>query len=187
MNNKFVRAGIPAFVSAFVILVAGADDATQTIRGGELSFKVPTTWKKEQPKSSMRQAQIKVAPTDGDTEPAELILFAFPNGAGSVEANIERWESQFVGPDGATPKAQVDKKKGKNVDVVRVEVTGRFVAAVTPGADQKNNKPNSRLLGAIVTTPTAGYFFKMVGPDKTMIAARPGFDAMISSITKTDE
>ena len=36
--------------------------------------------------------------------------------------------------------------------------------------------------GAIVTTPESGYFLKMVGPDKTMKAARPAFEAMIKTI-----
>ena len=187
MQTRSTRFGLAALMAVGVMAVVGADDATQTIKAGEMAFKVPSAWKKERPKSSMRQAQLKVEPAEGDKEPAELVLFAFPNGAGTVEANIERWESQFVGSDGATPKAKVEKKKGTNVDVTRVEIAGRFVAAVTPGAAEKNNKPESRLLGAIVQTPRAGYFFKMVGPDKTMLAAKPAFDAMIASMSKTDE
>ncbi len=184
MPMKITRLSLAGLMTAAVIVIAGADDATQPIKAGELTFKVPTSWKKERPKSSMRQAQLKVEPVKGDTEPAELVLFAFPNGAGTVEANISRWESQFVEANGKTPKAKVAEKKGTNVEVTRVEISGRFVAAVTPGAAEKNNKPDSRLLGAIVQTPTAGYYFKMVGPDKTMIDARQAFDAMIASIAK---
>ncbi len=187
MPTKTTRFGLAALLAAAVSTLAGADDATQTIRAGELTFKAPTTWKKERPKSTMRQAQLKVEPVEGDKEPAELVLFAFPNGAGTIEANIDRWESQFVGADGKTPKATVEKKKGTNVDVTRVEISGRFVASVQPGAAEKNNKPDQRLLGAIVQTPQAGYFFKMVGPDKTMLASKAAFDALIATISKTDE
>jgi hypothetical protein len=187
MQTRSTRLGLTALMAAAVMGLAGADDATQTIKAGELTFKAPAAWKKERPKSSMRQAQLRVEPVEGDKEPAELVLFAFPNGAGTVEANIERWESQFVGADGVTPKAKVEKKKGTNVEVTRVEIAGRFVAAVSPGAAEKNNKPAQRLLGAIVQTPQAGYFFKMVGPDKTMTAARPAFDAMIATISKSDD
>ena len=187
MQIRSTRFGLAALMAAGVLALVGADDATQTIKAGELSFKAPAAWKKERPKTSMRQAQLKVEPVEGDKEPAELVLFAFPNGAGTIEANIERWESQFVGADGATPKAKVEKKKGKNVDVTRVEIAGRNVAAVSPGAAEKIDKPDQRLLGAIVETPRAGYFFKMTGPDKTMAAARPAFDAMIATITKSDD
>ena len=185
MNARPSRMLLAALVAGMVSVLAGADDATQEITARELTFKVPAAWKKEQPKSSMRAAQITLAPVEGDKEPAELVLFAFPNGAGTVQANVARWESQFVDADGKTPKAEVEKKKGKNVDVTRVEIAGRYVTAVTPGGAEKNNKPDARLLGAIVETPTAGYFFKMVGPEKTMKAAKPGFDAMIASITKS--
>lgn len=175
----------PVALSLVVIALAGADDALQSITARELTFKAPAAWKKEQPKSSMRQAQLKVDPVKGDAESAELVLFVFPNGAGSVQANVDRWEQQFVSAGGKTPKARVEKKKGKNIDVTRIEISGRYVAAMTPGAAEKNDKPEYRLLGAIVETPTAGYFFKMVGPDKTMTSARDGFDAMIATIAKS--
>ncbi len=184
MTTRLFRYAAAPAVAFAVLLLAGADDATKPIKAGELAFEVPASWKVEQPRSQMRKAQLKVAPVEGDSEPAELVLFVFPNGAGTVEANIARWEQQFLGEDGKSAKAEVKKTKGKNVDATRVEVSGRYVAAVTPGADEKNNKPEYRLLGAIVQTPDAGYFFKMVGPDKTMKAARAGFDAMVVSIAK---
>ncbi len=184
MTTRILKLAAAPAVALAVLLLAGADDATKPIKAGELSFDVPASWKAEQPRSTMRKAQLKVAPAEGDSEPAELVLFVFPNGAGTVEANIARWEQQFVGEGGKPAKAEVKKTKGKNVDATRVEVSGRYVAAVTPGAAEKNDKPEYRLLGAIVQTPDAGYFFKMVGPDKTMKAARAGFDAMVSSIAK---
>ena len=57
----------------------------------------------------------------------------------------------------------------------------------TPGSSKVLDKPNFRLLGAIVQTGTTGYFLKMIGPDKTMIAARPGFDQLIASIKVSEE
>jgi hypothetical protein len=168
-------------VAALVGVAVGADEKTQTIKAEDLSFKTPVSWKKETPKSSMRKAQMKVAPSKGDDEPAELVVFAFPNGAGSVESNIDRWEKQFVDADRKTPKAKVEKKKGVNVDVTRVEVTGRFVAGM-PGSSEKVDKPNYRLLGAIVETKEVGYFFKLTGPEKTIADATKDFDALIESM-----
>jgi uncharacterized cupredoxin-like copper-binding protein len=179
MIHRFLTVGL---VGALVGVAVAADDATQAVKAGALSFKAPASWKKETPKSSMRQAQMKIEPTSGDTEAAELVVFAFPNGAGSVESNIDRWEKQFVDADKKTPKAKVEKKKGINVDVTRVEVSGRYVAAVTPGAAERNDKANYRLLGAIVETKDTGYFFKLTGPDKTVAAASKGFDTLVESM-----
>ena len=171
-------------VTLAVLLLAGADDATKPGKAGEISFKVPASWKSETPKSSMRKGQFKIAPAEGDADPAELLVFQFPNGAGTVEANVERWEKMFVDGDGNPVKASVAKAKGSNLDAARVEVAGRYVAAVMPGSPEKYNKPHYRLLGAIVETDSNAYFFRMVGPEKTVKAAAPGFDAMIASMAK---
>jgi hypothetical protein len=182
MSIHRTRIAAVAMMTASVLVLAGADDPMQTIKAGDLTFKAPSSWKSERPKSSMRRAQLKVEPVKGDTEPAELVVTSFGGGGGGVDANVARWESQFEGG----VKAKVEKKKGTNIDVTRVEIAGHFVAPVSPGAPEKLDKPNFRLLGAIVITPDAGYFFKMVGPDKTMQASREGFDALIASITKAD-
>jgi hypothetical protein len=173
----------PATVAALLVL-AGADDAAKPIKAGELAIKIPGSWKVEKPTNAMRKAQLKVEPAPGDTDQAELLVFQFPNRAGTVEANVDRWEKMFVDADGKQPKSKSEKKKGANVDATRVEVAGRYVASVSPGAAEKFDKPDFRLLGAIVETDDFAYFFRMIGPEKTVKAAQPGFDAMIASITK---
>jgi len=105
-----------------------------------------------------------------------------PAGGGSAEDNIKRWQSGFRDENNNPPKVDTKVVKGKNVEVTRVETAGRYVAAVTPGRPEVNNKPNYRLLGGIVQAGGTGYFFKMVGPEKTMVAARPAFDEMLASI-----
>jgi len=42
-------------VATIVGAIAVADDAPQTIKAGDLSFKAPATWKKEQPSNAMRR------------------------------------------------------------------------------------------------------------------------------------
>ena len=46
---------------------------------------------------------LKAQPIDGDQYPAELVVFAFPGGAGTVDANIERWRKLFKDKDGNPP------------------------------------------------------------------------------------
>ncbi len=179
MIHRFLTVGVLALIFGTAI---GADEPPQTIKADALSFKAPAAWKKEKPSLSMRKVQMKIEPVKGDEDAAELTVFAFPNGAGSVESNIARWEKQFIDADKNTPKAKVEKKKGINCDVTRVEITGRYVAAVTPGSPSRYDKPNYRLLGAIVETPDTGYFLKLTGPEKTLGEAAKGFDAMIESM-----
>jgi hypothetical protein len=163
----------------------GADAPPQTIDAGGLTFQAPAAWKANPPSSPMRRAELKVPPVEGDKEPAELVVFAFPGGAGTVEANVQRWQSQFKDADGNPPRIESRTVKGKNVDVTRVETAGHYFPSQFPGRPKEPDRPNYRLLGAIVETPTTGYFIKMVGPDKTMQAGRDAFDQMIASMAAT--
>ncbi len=154
---------------------------TQKLSAEGISFEVPASWKSAKPTNEMRKAQLKVAPVDGDREPAELVLFVFPNaagGGGAVEMNIERWRKQFSDADGDAAAAETKAVKGANVDATRVEVAGTYKDPFAPGGPREGY----RLLGAIVVTKNAGYFFKMVGPDKTMKALAPEFDQMIKTL-----
>ena len=169
-------------VASLLGVAVAADETTQTVTANGLTFKAPTTWKKETPKNAMRLAQFKVEPASGDEDAGELVVTAFPGGGGGVEMNVDRWEKMFVDADKKPVKAKIEQKKGVNVDVTRVEVTGRYVAAMTPGQTARFDKPNYRLLGAIVMTPKTGYFLKLTGPEKTISNASKAFDAMIESM-----
>jgi hypothetical protein len=185
-NSRHKGLGILAGLAALA-LALGADDPKKTIEAGGLSFKVPESWKTVPIRSQMRKAQLKVDPVEGDAFPAELIVFAFPGGAGTVDANVKRWQNQFAGPDGNPPKIESKTVKGKNVDVTRVETSGRYKPAPLPGAPPEPERESARLLGAIVVTDRVGYFLKMVGPDKTMAKIRPAFDELLSSIEVEDK
>ncbi len=135
----------------------------------------------------MRLAQLKAEPVEGDKDPAELVITAIRGGGGGVEANVARWKSQFQDSNGNPPEIVSEKRKGKNVDVTFVETSGRYVAAVMPGRAEKYDKPNWMLLGVIVQGGETGYFFKMVGPEKTIKAAKPDFEAMIKTIATEEK
>lgn len=163
------------------LAVCGADGPREIDAGG-LTFKVPAEWKSATPSSSMRRAQLKVEPIAGDEYPAELVVFAFPGGAGTVDANIERWRNMFKDKDGNHPKVETKTVKGKNTEVTRAETAGHYTPARFGGRPEPD-RPDARLLGAIVQGEKTGYFFRMVGPDKTMKKIRPAFDELIASMT----
>ena len=187
MQRRSFLASLMAFSMAQTARVqAFVQNKKQSINGGGITFDVPEGWKSSKPSSSMRRAQLAIPPVAGDKEPGEVVLFAFPGGAGSVDANIERWAGQFRDAGGAPPKALTKTEKGKNTDVTRVEVSGRYVAAVSPGSRETLDKSNFKLVGAIVVTPEVSYFLKAVGPDATMKAAAKDFDALIASMKLAD-
>ncbi len=182
IKRVFQNAALSLGAVAAALIALGADAPPQKIDAGGLTFEVPASWKSSKPRSAMRLAQLTVDPVKGDAEPAELVVFAFPGGGGTVEANLKRWQDGFQDENGKSPKIETKVVKGKNVEVTRAETAGRYVAAVFPGSPEVNNKPNFRLLGGIVQADGTGYYLKMVGPDKTVTAARAGFDAMLASM-----
>jgi hypothetical protein len=168
---------------AMVAGLLGADEPKKkTIDAGGVTFSAPESWRTVPTRSQMRKAQLRVEPVKGDDFPAELVVYVFPGGAGTVEANIERWQKQFKDADGNPPKVESKKVKGKNVEATRVETSGLYHPTAFPGMPAEPDRPNARLLGAIVTTDKYGYFLKMVGPDKTMKEASKAFDELIASL-----
>jgi len=168
--------------SAVVLLVAGADDPKQTVDAKGLTFAAPASWKTIPTSSAMRRVQLTVEPIEGDDYPAELVVFAFPGGAGTVEANIERWRKLFKDKDGNPPRIDSKKVSGKNVEVTRVETSGHYYPAQFPGRPAEPDRPDARLLGAIVMADDASYYVRMVGPNKTMTKLRPVFDELLGTI-----
>lgn len=164
---------------AIVFFALGADDALQTIEAKGLKFKVPAAWKSSKPSSQMRLAQLTIEPAKGDKDPAELVIFGFPTGAGTVDANVERWRKQFTDKDGGVPEAKSKKVKGKNVEVTRVEVAGEYR---DPFAKTQGARPGYRLLGAIAEGKGGtAYFLKLVGPDKTVTGIKDDFDKSLQT------
>lgn len=170
-------------VATLGLLVLGADEPTQEIRAGGVTFSVPKSWKVEKPSSQMRVSQLKISPEKGDDEPAEFYVVALRGGGGGVEGNLARWQKMFEGEGGKPAEIKSEKRKTKDGEVTFAEISGHYVAAVMPGRPEKHDKANWRMLGGIVLTEDTGYFFRLVGPDKTVKAAKPAFEAMLKTIS----
>lgn len=180
-------AAAPAPVSAAPSTPPAAPTASaqSTNVAGDLTYKTPSAWVKEQPSSSMRVAQFRLPRAAGDAEDASLVLFYFGQGqGGSIEANLDRWIKQMQQPDGSpsTDKARTSRIKVNGLDVTLLDVSGVFTAEMTPGAGDRQNKPNSRMRAAVVETPKGPYFFKLVGPEKTVTQNDQNFMAFVNSV-----
>jgi hypothetical protein len=171
---------------ALGLLAVAADDSKQTIDAKGMKFQAPQSWKLSPPSKLTRRAELKVDPLEGDRYPAELIVFAFAGGAGTVEANIKRWQDQFRDKDGNVPPVESKTVKGKNTDVTRVETSGTYRPA-NFGGPAEPERPDARMFVAIVATPDLSYYIKMVGPNKTMSKLRTDFDALLASIQVEDK
>lgn len=161
------------------------DDGKSVV--GPLALKIPTTWTARPTSSGMRAAEWEI-PGAGGGDAAELVVYYFgQGGAGGVEENITRWFGQFEGDAGKPP---VQKRSNATVagglKATLVEVEGRYVAAMTPGATEKQDKPGTIMLGAIVETDRGPYYFKLLGPKATVNAIRKEFAQTVVDISMAD-
>jgi hypothetical protein len=127
----------------------------------EIAWDAPSSWQSMPNPTTMRKATYKIG------EDTELTV---SNAMGGVEPNVKRWGDQF----GAEPKSE--KRKVNGLDVTIVEIKGSYQGMGGP------KKDGYMLLGAVVESGSALTFFKMTGPEKTVMGARPDFEKLVSSL-----
>lgn len=149
-----------------------------------LTFATPQGWQTVKPGSSMRVAEFTLPRAAGDTEDAQLVVYYFSGQGGSVEANIERWVGQMQQPGGKPSDAAAKRstRKVNGLAVTLVDVSGTYVAEMSPGAAEHNNKPHFRLRAGVVETANGPYYIKLTGPEKTVSRWDQAFEQFVGSL-----
>jgi hypothetical protein len=168
-------------LSALLLLVASS--LAQSVAG--VKWTPPSGWKAEEGERPMRAATYIVAPTSGDTANAECVVYFFGAGqGGSIDANVERWKGQIVGPDGKPAEAKTGKRTVHELPVTTIDSSGDYTGMGGPMAASKSTHANYRLLGAIVEGPGGNVFLKFTGPAKTIAASQADFEKLVNSFEK---
>lgn len=171
--------------------VGGEDDASREAGDGSGGFAVTLDgitiplaqgWTARTPSSSMRAAEVVLPGVEGEDEASMVVFYFGAGGAGTAEANLARWRSQFSMPDGSDPSdhaeiASVDLG-GRAMVVMRLD--GTYIAETSPGSGERVNKENWSLVGAVVETSAGPYYVKIVGPSSAIERERSGIDAMLA-------
>ena len=183
--SLLARALLALACLAVVPPAPAADVATTAfpIAAGSLSLEAPEGFEQVQPKSGMIEAEFAV-PSEGDLPAGRMTVMG---AGGSIEANIDRWYGQFAQPDGAATK---DKATTKKLDLAGCKVTLVDIPGTykdSPGGPfaggRTVERPDYRMLAAIVETPDRGnYFLKFYGPAKTVAAHAAGFRTMVEGM-----
>lgn len=151
---------------------------------GPFTLDVPSGWLEQTPRSRMRRAQFALPRAGGDSEDGELTVFYFGMGqGGSTDANISRWIGQVGQPDGSSSrdKAKIRQSQVSGFRMTEVDVSGTLKASNMPGAPQRPARAGYRLLGAVLEGPQGPWFFKLVGPEKTISRWADSFRQFIAS------
>ncbi|MGD8815593.1 MAG: hypothetical protein PVJ51_00300 [Acidobacteriota bacterium] len=182
--------GVAAMLAAGVVVMValaapGAGIATpRQADTVELSFfdlttHAPASWVRQEPSSSMRLLQMTV-PGDGDAD-AELVVFFFGQGqGGDVEANVERWRSQFSRPDGNAVVPSIERFEVAGMPVTVAELTGTYRRGM--GGGTGDPEPDQTLAAGIVETGRGTLFIQMHGPSATVAAQHDAFEAFLRGL-----
>lgn len=151
---------------------------TGSFKTPALTYAVPASWKPQKSRSTMRLATWRI-PGKGDVD--VVVYFFGKGGGGGLQANFERWAGQIKSDDKpATRKIVV--REGITAHVI--DTSGTYVAPVRPGARERNNKPDHRLLGAYVEVQDGPLYVKVVGPAKTVADNEKAIEAFLKSLAR---
>ncbi len=149
-----------------------------------LKSTAPADWKEAKPANRMRAYQFRIPKAKGDSADTELVIFYFgPGAGGSAEDNIRRWKGMFLPPEGKKidDVATVTKMKVGDVDVTYLDVRGTYKFKERPFDPnaKEERRPDYRMLGVVFASKKGPYFFRLVGPDKTVTEHKKEFDKFL--------
>lgn len=147
-----------------------ANTAVIKADGPGLKWTAPPAWQ-DKPPTAMRKATYIVPGAAGTN--GEISVTAFPGDVGGELANVNRWRGQFqLSPlSAAELPAAVTHLTVNGLSVALVELSGGTAEHPT------------RLLGAIVPSNGATWFFKFTGPAPLVAAEQPAFLSFIHSLS----
>ena len=163
---------------------AVADQAAAfTIADGGFSLAAPADWKRMPPKSRIVETEFQI-PGAGDAAAGRLTVMG---AGGTVAANVDRWCGQFSQPDGSDTKEKTTTKKlsiaGCTVTIVDIPGTYKDMPGGPFAGGQAIDRPDYRMLAAIIETPESGnYFLKFYGQAATVAQHADGFRKMIEGL-----
>lgn len=185
MPRIFVTAlTLAAIVVASAHVSVRAADDVREVKAQDLTLKVPSSWKQQQPSNNLRLAQFTIPPVEGDNEEAELVVF--PPFGGTAAQNIERWIAQFQA-DGR--KVKMHQGKSDQGAYIIVELAGTYKKPDGPPFLRKTKPTPGYRMVAVILTPEGGgnYFLKVTGPDKTVQGATSAFRSSFGADADKEE
>ena len=175
--------------SIFLLMISAALLAGQAAKGssgsaGGVKWMAPARWSAESQRP-MRAATYRIPAAGGDAEAGECAVFFFgPGQGGTVEANLQRWTSQFQTADGKAVTGKTQRQQVNGVKVTTLDIAGTYTASSGPMMAAKTTKPGFRMLTAVLEGAQAPVFIRLTGPGKTVAAAEAEFQSLVKSVKK---
>jgi hypothetical protein len=163
---------------------AAEDVRVFAIAGGTMSLEAPAGWKRVQPKSGIVETEFAIPSAGEGVQAGRMTVMG---AGGGVQANVDRWYGQFSQPDGSATKDKASTKTlkvaGSTVTIVDISGTYKDMPGGPFAGGKVIDRPDYRMLAAIIETPDAGsHFIKFYGPATTVAKEADGFRKMVEGM-----
>ena len=182
--------GVPSYWRhRFLVALTAAGVATSVAgaQGGSLQVlgyvgTVPTDWLSRAPSSSMRLAEF-VIPERSGAPGSEIVVYFFGTGqGGSVDANVDRWRSQFSNPAGGAVFERITRDTTAAFPITIAEWRGTYARGIGTGSSSGDARPDHTLVAAIAETPRGTLFFQLFGPSGAVAATQERYLQVVRSL-----
>jgi hypothetical protein len=149
------------------------------VRLGPITLTAPATWKRTKPRSSFVQAEFVLPQANKNSAEGRLTVSIV---GGTIKDNIDRWKGQFVG---AIDSAKQEETEIGVLKATLVDFTGTFgdqAGMMAPVV----NRPNYRMIAAIIPVSDQLYVIKAVGPRQTISANVDAINSFLGSLNQDD-
>lgn len=152
---------------------------------GGMKSAPPADWKEEAPANTMRVYQFQLPKAEGDAKDAELAIFFFRGGSGTVEQNLQRQTAKFEAAKGKDKVEQTVNKEFKvgKVPATYQDVQGTFLSKFPPFDPNAKitRMENYRQLYVVFETKDGQYYMTLLGPTKTVEKHKKNFEEWLKN------
>ena len=133
----------------------------------------PAGWE-EQPASGFRKGSYLVRGADGKT--ADVSVISFPEAAGGLLANVNRWRGQVnLGP--------IDEDTlAKTAEHVKANGHDYLVVDLVSDAPMGDKQEKERIMAAILDEGDRSWFIKMIGEEAAVESQKAAFISFLQSL-----
>ncbi len=174
MRCSLLAAAVVAFSG-----VAVAEDKGTEVELGSMKSTTPAKWKKDPTEKPLRMATFVVPKSEGDKDDAEVAIFMFPGGSGTVKQNLERQLAKFVSEG---RKDSVDKIKVGEIEATYQDVSGTFIKKKGPFVKEGTPIEGYRQLYVVFELKDGKqYYLWLLGPAKTVGDNKKAFEEWLKN------
>lgn len=166
------------------IVARGANAQPPVVALLDYHTTVPANWVPRAPSSSMRLAEYVVPPAAGaaGAAAAEVVVYFFGKAqGGNVDANRERWRSQFSTPDGSPVPETVTRDSTGPFPLTFAEYRGTYRRGIGAGSAD-SVRTGQGLVAGILETPRGTLFIQLFGPEGRVAAERDTFVKFVKGV-----